>query len=35
MPGLVRLVDEDGDTYTFWDVGVSRKDLVVTLNELD
>ena len=31
----VRLVDEDGDSYTFWDVDVSKFDLVVTLDELD
>lgn len=31
----IRLVDEDGDTYTFWNVDVSRHDLVVTLAHLD
>jgi hypothetical protein len=31
----IRLVDEDGDTYTFWNVDVSRQDLVVTLANLD
>ena len=31
----IRLVDEDGDTYTFWNVNVSRSDLVVTLADLD
>lgn len=31
----IRLVDEDGDTYTFWNVDVSRRDLVVTLADLD
>ncbi len=31
----IRLVDEDGDTYTFWDVDVSRRDLVVTLDDID
>ena len=31
----IRLVDEDGDSYTFWDVDVSKFDLVVTLDELD
>lgn len=31
----IRLVDEDGDTYTFWQVDVSRHDLVVTLDHLD
>lgn len=31
----IRLVDEDGDTYTFWNVDVSRNDLVVTLDQID
>ncbi|WP_304641567.1 hypothetical protein [Pseudomonas sp.] len=31
----IRLVDEDGDTYTFWKVDVSRDDLVVTLDDVD
>jgi hypothetical protein len=31
----IRLVDEDGDTYTFWRIDVSRQDLVVTLSDLD
>ena len=31
----IRLVDEDGDTYTFWNLDVSRHDLVVTLADLD
>ncbi|MEE4330056.1 MAG: hypothetical protein V2J10_04260 [Wenzhouxiangella sp.] len=31
----IRLVDEDGDTYTFWNVDVSRNDLVVTLADID
>jgi len=31
----IRLVDEDGDTYTFWNVDVSRQDVVVTLANLD
>lgn len=31
----IRLVDEDGDTYTFWNIDVSRHDLVVTLANLD
>lgn len=31
----IRLVDTDGDTYTFWDVDVSRRDLVVTLDDID
>ena len=31
----VRLEDEDGDSYTFWDVDVETHDLVVTLDDLD
>lgn len=31
----VRLVDEDGDTYSFWNIDTSRHDLVVTLDHLD
>ncbi len=31
----IRLVDEDGDSYTFWNIDVSRHDLVVTLDQLD
>ncbi len=31
----IRLVDEDGDTYTFWNIDVSRYNLIVTLDELD
>ena len=31
----IKLVDEDGDSYTFWNVDVSREDLVVTLDDLD
>lgn len=31
----IRLIDEDGDSYTFWNVDVSRNDLVVTLDALD
>ncbi|MBL4612039.1 MAG: hypothetical protein ACRBBM_07240 [Pseudomonadaceae bacterium] len=31
----IRLVDEDGDTYTFWKVDVSRDDLVVTIDDID
>lgn len=31
----IRLVDEDGDSYTFWKVDVSAQDLVVTLDNLD
>ncbi|WP_445011622.1 hypothetical protein [Vreelandella stevensii] len=31
----IRLVDEDDDSYTFWNVDVSRQDIVVTLEHLD
>ncbi|AYF34300.1 hypothetical protein ACSTAY_13340 [Vreelandella alkaliphila] len=31
----IRLVDEDDDSYTFWKVDVSTRDLVVTLDDLD
>ena len=31
----IHLVDEDGDSYTFWNIDVSRHDLVVTLDDLD
>lgn len=31
----IRLVDEEGDTYTFWDVDVSEQDLLVTLDDID
>lgn len=31
----IQLVDSDGDKYTFWDVDVSTRDLVVTLADLD
>ncbi|UYV18317.1 hypothetical protein K1Y77_12600 [Halomonas qaidamensis] len=31
----IRLVDEDEDSYTFWNVDVSTQDLVVTLDHLD
>ena len=31
----IRLVDEDGDSYTFWNIDVSRHDLIVTLDHLD
>ena len=31
----IRLKDEDGDTYTFWKVDVSRQDITVTLDDLD
>ena len=31
----IRLVDEDGDKYTFWNVDVSERDITVTLADLD
>ena len=31
----IRLVDEDGDKYTFWIVDVSEQDITVTLDDLD
>ncbi len=31
----IRLVDSDGDKYTFWNVDVSERDIVVTLGDLD
>lgn len=31
----IRLVDEDNDSYTFWNVDVSRQDIIVTLDHLD
>ncbi len=31
----IRLVDEDDDSYTFWNVDVSTRDIVVTLDNLD
>lgn len=31
----VRLVDEDGDSYTFWNVDVSQEDILVTLDDID
>ncbi|ATH76301.1 MULTISPECIES: hypothetical protein [Halomonadaceae] len=31
----IRLVDEDDDSYTFWNIDVSRQDIVVTLEHLD
>lgn len=31
----IKLVDSDGDSYTFWDVDVSRRDITVTLDDLD
>ena len=31
----IRLVDEDEDSYTFWNIDVSTQDIVVTLDNLD
>lgn len=31
----IRLVDEDGDRYTFWKVDVSKQDLTVTRDDMD
>ena len=31
----IRLVDEDGDSYTFWDIDVSRLDITATIGDLD
>ncbi|MGP9768179.1 hypothetical protein ACT3UM_20905 [Halomonas sp. AOP13-D3-9] len=31
----IRLVDEDEDSYTFWNVDVSTEDLIVTVDHLD
>ena len=31
----IRLVDEDGDSYTFWKVDVSKTDITVTLDDID
>ena len=31
----IRLVDEDGDKYTFWNVDVATDDITVTLDDLD
>jgi hypothetical protein len=31
----IKLVDEDGDSYTFWNVDVSKRDITVTLADLD
>jgi hypothetical protein len=31
----IRLVDEDGDKYTFWSVDVSERDITVTLGDID
>jgi hypothetical protein len=31
----IQVEDEDGDTYTFYSIDVSREDLTVTLGDLD
>ena len=31
----IRLVDEDGDSYTLWDVDVSTQDITATLEDID
>ncbi|SDW07340.1 hypothetical protein [Marinobacter mobilis] len=31
----IRAEDEDGDTYTIWDLDISRRDLELTLDDLD
>lgn len=31
----VRLVDSDGDSYTFWKVDVSKNDITVRLTDID
>lgn len=31
----IRLVDEDDDSYTFWDIDVSKRDITVTLSDID
>jgi hypothetical protein len=31
----IKLVDEDGDSYTFWNIDVSKRDITVTLADLD
>jgi hypothetical protein len=31
----IRLVDEDDDSYTFWDIDVSEDDITATLSDLD
>jgi hypothetical protein len=31
----IKVVDEDGDSYTFWDVDVSTDNITVTLKDLD
>lgn len=31
----IRLVDSEGNTYTFWDFNVTEEDIIVTLLDLD
>lgn len=31
----IKLVDEDGDTYTFYDINVKKFDIVATVNDID
>lgn len=31
----IRLVDSDGDSYTFWKVDVSKRDITVRLSDMD
>ncbi|MDX1456126.1 MAG: hypothetical protein R3276_00980 [Marinobacter sp.] len=31
----IRAEDEDGDTYTIWDLDIATEDLVLTLDHLD
>lgn len=31
----IRLVDSDGDTYTFWNVDVARQDITARITDLD
>ncbi|WP_409523161.1 hypothetical protein [Nitrincola sp. MINF-07-Sa-05] len=31
----IRLIDSDGDSYTFWDIDVSEYDLIVKPEDLD
>lgn len=31
----IRLVDSDGDTYTYWNVDVSKRDIIATLEHID
>ncbi|WVM92471.1 hypothetical protein ULG90_23590 [Halopseudomonas pachastrellae] len=31
----IRAKDEDGDTYTVWEIDVARDDVVFTLDDMD